>query len=222
MTTDAVVVDDVHVAFGKVNALDGVDLRVPAGTTLAVLGHNGAGKTTLIRVLTTRIRPDHGHVLVDGIDAIADPVAVRGANRRDRSVRRPRRLPHHDREPGAGRPARRAPFCRSGPSLGPRRAFRPARPCRPPRRGAVGRIAATRRPRRQPGGLTGGAVPRRAHHRPRPDRAPGPMGRRRRADRGRYDRRPHHPIPGRSRPAGPAGRGSRPRPRRRYEEPPPS
>ena len=77
MTTDAVVVDDVHVAFGQVNALDGVDLRVPAGTTLAVLGHNGAGKTTLIRVLTTRIRPDHGHVLVDGIDAIADPVAVR-------------------------------------------------------------------------------------------------------------------------------------------------
>ena len=77
MTTDAVVVDDVHVAFGRVNALDGVDLRVPAGTTLAVLGHNGAGKTTLIRVLTTRIRPDHGHVLVDGIDAIADPVAVR-------------------------------------------------------------------------------------------------------------------------------------------------
>ena len=77
MTTDAVVVHQVHVAFGPVKALDGIDLRVTAGTTLAVLGHNGAGKTTLVRVLTTRIRPDHGQVLVDGIDAIADPVAVR-------------------------------------------------------------------------------------------------------------------------------------------------
>src|SRR4051794_30020754 len=60
VTAGVVVVDQLRVTFGAVKALDGVDLSVPQGTTLAVLGHNGAGKTTLIRVLTTLIRPDHG------------------------------------------------------------------------------------------------------------------------------------------------------------------
>jgi len=77
VSTDAVVVDQLHVTLGAVKALDGVDLRVAAGTTLAVLGHNGAGKTTLIRTLTTRIRPDHGRVRIDGIDAMAEPAEAR-------------------------------------------------------------------------------------------------------------------------------------------------
>ena len=77
MAANAVVIDQVHVSFGAVKALDGIDLRVPAGSTLGVLGHNGAGKTTLIRVLTTRIRPDRGRVLIDGIDALSAPDEVR-------------------------------------------------------------------------------------------------------------------------------------------------
>jgi ABC-2 type transport system ATP-binding protein len=77
VAADAVVVDDVAVAFGSTHALDGVDLRVTPGTTLGVLGHNGAGKTTLIRVLTTLIRPDRGRVWIDGIDALAQPGEVR-------------------------------------------------------------------------------------------------------------------------------------------------
>jgi ABC-2 type transport system ATP-binding protein len=77
MAADAVVVEDVAVAFGRTDALDGVDLRVTPGTTLGVLGHNGAGKTTLIQVLTTLIRPDRGRVMIDGIDALAQPGEVR-------------------------------------------------------------------------------------------------------------------------------------------------
>ena len=77
MASDAVVVDDVTVTFGSTQALDGVDLRVTPGTTLGVLGHNGAGKTTLMRVLTTLIRPDRGRVLIDGIDALAQPGEIR-------------------------------------------------------------------------------------------------------------------------------------------------
>jgi ABC-2 type transport system ATP-binding protein len=77
VTEHAVVVEHVRVAFGPIRALDDVDLRVPRGSTLGVLGHNGAGKTTLIRVLTTQIRPDRGRVSIDGIDALAQPPEVR-------------------------------------------------------------------------------------------------------------------------------------------------
>ena len=47
--------------FGETQALDGVDLDVPAGTVLGLLGPNGAGKTTAVRILTTLRRPDAGH-----------------------------------------------------------------------------------------------------------------------------------------------------------------
>jgi ABC-2 type transport system ATP-binding protein len=78
MTSTAVLVEDVHVRFGDVHALAGVDLDVPSGTTLGVLGHNGAGKTTLIRVLATLIKPGSGRVAVDGLDVVADADLVRG------------------------------------------------------------------------------------------------------------------------------------------------
>jgi ABC-2 type transport system ATP-binding protein len=77
MTGAAVVVEDVHVAYGTTWALDGVDVEVPRGSTLGVLGHNGAGKTTLVRVLTTLVRPNAGRVVVDGFDVLADADQVR-------------------------------------------------------------------------------------------------------------------------------------------------
>jgi ABC-2 type transport system ATP-binding protein len=63
--------------YGKVTALDGVDLRVPAGTVLGLLGPNGAGKTTAVRILTTLLRPDEGHATVAGHDVVRDPGAIR-------------------------------------------------------------------------------------------------------------------------------------------------
>ena len=75
--TAAVLVEDVHVRFGDVHALAGVDLEVSPGTTFGVLGHNGAGKTTLIRTLTTLTRPDAGHAFIDGFDVVADADLVR-------------------------------------------------------------------------------------------------------------------------------------------------
>ncbi|MEO3973586.1 ABC transporter ATP-binding protein [Streptomyces sp. CAU 1734] len=46
--------------------LRGVDLRLRAGTTVAVVGINGAGKTTLVKLLTGMYEPDEGEILVDG------------------------------------------------------------------------------------------------------------------------------------------------------------
>jgi ABC-2 type transport system ATP-binding protein len=63
--------------YGKVTALDGIDLRVPEGTVLGLLGPNGAGKTTAVRILTTLLEADEGSAEVAGIDVRADPHAVR-------------------------------------------------------------------------------------------------------------------------------------------------
>lgn len=62
---------------GPVHALSGLDLSVPAGTVKAILGPNGAGKTTVVKILTTLIRPDAGTAIVDGINVLDDPKAVR-------------------------------------------------------------------------------------------------------------------------------------------------
>ncbi|MEU2987455.1 ATP-binding cassette domain-containing protein [Micromonospora aurantiaca] len=64
-------------SFGSTRALDGLDLRVPAGTVYGVLGPNGAGKTTAVRVLATLLRPDGGTARVFGHDVVRDADAVR-------------------------------------------------------------------------------------------------------------------------------------------------
>ncbi|HUF33341.1 MAG TPA: ABC transporter ATP-binding protein [Acidimicrobiales bacterium] len=58
--------------------LDGLDLTIPAGQRLAVVGLNGAGKTTLIKLLCRLHEPDEGRITVDGVDlAELDPGAWR-------------------------------------------------------------------------------------------------------------------------------------------------
>lgn len=65
--------------FGKLRAVDGVDLDVPRGMIFAILGPNGAGKTTLMRMLATLSRPDAGSATVMGHDLAQAPHAVRAA-----------------------------------------------------------------------------------------------------------------------------------------------
>lgn len=70
-------VRDLHKAFGTVKAVDGVSFTARDGEITGLLGPNGAGKTTTLRMLYTLMAPDRGQVLVDGIDAAVDPLAVR-------------------------------------------------------------------------------------------------------------------------------------------------
>ena len=65
--------------FGPTRAVDGIDLRVRAGTVYGVLGPNGAGKTTTIRMLATLIDPTGGTATVLGHDVAAEPDAVRSS-----------------------------------------------------------------------------------------------------------------------------------------------
>jgi len=64
-------------ASAPVVALDDLCLNVPEGCLFGLLGPNGAGKTTTLRILCTLLAPDAGSVRVGGIDALADPRAVR-------------------------------------------------------------------------------------------------------------------------------------------------
>src|SRR6266536_744440 len=57
---------DVHVAYGKIPVVHGLDLDIAAGSLVSLLGANGAGKTTTLRVITGLLKPSRGEVLFEG------------------------------------------------------------------------------------------------------------------------------------------------------------
>lgn len=70
-------VRDLTVQFGSVVAVDRVDLTLPAGASVALVGRNGAGKSTTLRVLAGVLPPTTGSVRVAGVDAVQDPFAAK-------------------------------------------------------------------------------------------------------------------------------------------------
>jgi ABC-2 type transport system ATP-binding protein len=61
----------------RIRALNGLTLAVPRGTIFALVGPNGAGKSTTVKILTSLAIPDAGSALVEGVDVLASPAAVR-------------------------------------------------------------------------------------------------------------------------------------------------
>jgi polar amino acid transport system ATP-binding protein len=64
--------NDIHLSFGQNAVLRGVDIEVPAGNTVAVIGPSGSGKSTLLRILNRLYEPDRGDVLLDGRSVLND------------------------------------------------------------------------------------------------------------------------------------------------------
>jgi putative ABC transport system ATP-binding protein len=60
-------------------ALNGIDLTVPSGQFITVIGSNGAGKSTLLNIIAGELVPDHGQVLVDDQDVTSWPVHRRSS-----------------------------------------------------------------------------------------------------------------------------------------------
>jgi ABC-2 type transport system ATP-binding protein len=75
--TAGLVAENLGKRFGDLWALRGLDLTVPKGSVLGLLGHNGAGKTTALRILTTLSRPTTGRAFVAGADVVKYPWEVR-------------------------------------------------------------------------------------------------------------------------------------------------
>jgi branched-chain amino acid transport system ATP-binding protein len=62
-----------HTYYGASHILHGVSMSVSHGETIGLMGRNGMGKSTLIRTLMGLVRPQHGSVLVNGLDMTAAP-----------------------------------------------------------------------------------------------------------------------------------------------------
>jgi daunorubicin resistance ABC transporter ATP-binding subunit len=73
----AIEVEALVKSFGAVVALNGLHMRVEAGTVFGLLGPNGAGKTTLVRILATLLAPSAGRARVLGHDVVSEALAVR-------------------------------------------------------------------------------------------------------------------------------------------------
>ncbi len=68
----------VELRYGETRVLNGIDLRIPAGAVVAIVGHTGSGKTTLADLVPRLIDPTAGAVLLDGVDLRElDPAEVR-------------------------------------------------------------------------------------------------------------------------------------------------
>ncbi|WNI27252.1 ATP-binding cassette domain-containing protein [Streptomyces sp. ITFR-16] len=81
MTDLAIAANGLRKSYGDKLVLDGIDLRVPAGSVFALLGPNGAGKTTVVNILSTLVSAGagSGDIRVGGHDLAAHPQAVRAA-----------------------------------------------------------------------------------------------------------------------------------------------
>jgi len=73
----SILVSNLSKYYGDAKAVDDISFEVHSGEILGFLGPNGAGKTTTMRVITSYLMPSSGSVQIEGMDAVAESLAVR-------------------------------------------------------------------------------------------------------------------------------------------------
>ena len=69
-------VSNLGIAFGGLQAVDKVDLRLEKGGLYGLIGPNGAGKTTVFNMLTGVYKPTEGDIILDGVNITGQPPAA--------------------------------------------------------------------------------------------------------------------------------------------------
>ena len=67
-------VKDLHVSYGGIRALRGVNLEVPDGKIVTLIGANGAGKSTLLRTISGLVKSESGSITYDGKELLGMPI----------------------------------------------------------------------------------------------------------------------------------------------------
>ena len=67
-------VKDLHVSYGGIRALRGVNLEVPDGKIVTLIGANGAGKSTLLRTISGLVKAERGSITYDGKEILGMPI----------------------------------------------------------------------------------------------------------------------------------------------------
>jgi ABC-2 type transport system ATP-binding protein len=70
-------IDSLNKSFGRIKALDNLNLEINRGELLGIIGPNGAGKTTAIRMVCCILKPDSGDILIDGYSIHQDPIQIK-------------------------------------------------------------------------------------------------------------------------------------------------
>lgn len=77
-----IVLRDVVKSFGDKSVLDGVNLEIEAGESIAVIGQSGSGKSVMIKCILGLLDPDHGSILIDGEEMVGASERTRERLRR--------------------------------------------------------------------------------------------------------------------------------------------
>lgn len=63
-------IKDMHVYYGAIHAIKGVDINVPQGSIVTLIGANGAGKSTILKTISGLLHPKKGDIVYDGASIV--------------------------------------------------------------------------------------------------------------------------------------------------------
>ena len=67
-------IKDLYVSYGGIKALRGINIEVPDGKIVTLIGANGAGKSTLLRTISGLVKAESGSIMMDGTELIGMPI----------------------------------------------------------------------------------------------------------------------------------------------------